>query len=186
MMLMIVGEENVGKTTLVRSLVNMWDPTSATTVSVRSLQRTGDTMSTDGVDITRCKFKYDLNKLRNTGKSVGRDQSISVDVSMWDFAGELFIPEMSGLPRTGQEVYYTTHQFFLLTQSIFIVVFNLTKPMRDSRVDFWLHSISSKVIKVFFFSRAQVSDPKVFIVGTHMDKLSEKQKSRVLKCLSEF
>lgn len=85
-MLMIVGEENVGKTTLVRGLINHWDPNSSTTVSVRSVQRTGDTVSTDGVDITRCKFKYDFAKRGLTGKGV-REKMTNVDVSMWDFAG---------------------------------------------------------------------------------------------------
>jgi GTPase SAR1 family protein len=85
-MLMIVGEENVGKTTLIRGLIHHWDPNSATTVSVRSVQRTGDTVSTDGVDITRCKFKYDFGKLK--GKA-GKEQINQVDVMMCDFAGVL-------------------------------------------------------------------------------------------------
>ena len=38
---------------------------------------------------------------------------------------------------SGQDIYYSTHQFFLSEQSLYIFVFDLTKPLEDSRIEFW-------------------------------------------------
>lgn len=138
MKMMIVGEENVGKTTLVDQLTRRWKVASSD-----GIYEPISTLSTDGIAISTCSFHW-----RNDGeKKIPRlADDFDVNISWWDFAG--------------QELYYTTHQFFLSGRSIFVVVWNLEKPIEDSRVDFWLNSIQSKI-----------SNATVVLVGTHLDGL---------------
>jgi GTPase SAR1 family protein len=61
-------------------------------------------------------------------------------IYLWDFAG--------------QEIYYTTHQFFLTENSINILVFKLTNSLEENKLLFWLNSIQVRkliIIKIFFF-----------------------------------
>lgn len=138
MKMMIVGEENVGKTTLVDQLTRRWKAASSD-----GIYEPISTLSTDGIAISTCSFHW-----KNEGeKKLPRlADEFDVNISWWDFAG--------------QELYYTTHQFFLSGRSIFVVVWNLEKPIEESRVDFWLNSIQSKI-----------SNATVVLVGTHLDGL---------------
>src|SRR3990167_94379 len=52
-----------------------------------------------------------------------------IDVSLWDFAG--------------QEIYYTTHELFLLDQSIYIIVWYILQNDDDTKLLYWLESIKS-------------------------------------------
>ena len=47
--------------------------------------------------------------------------------SLWDFAG--------------QQLYYTSHQLFLSERAIYLVVFNITKDLSETRFIHWLNSI---------------------------------------------
>ena len=58
----------------------------------------------------------------------------------------------------GQEVYETTHQFFLSNRCIYVVVFDLRFPEDKSKVEFWLQSVY-----------ARAPDAPVLVVGTHRD-----------------
>jgi hypothetical protein len=84
-----------------------------------------------------------------------------VTVNFWDFAG--------------QEVYYTTHQFFLSERSLFIVVYNLERPIEDSRVDYWLNSIQSKV-----------RGASVLVVGTHIDGMRREARENLPAFIRDF
>lgn len=68
----------------------------------------------------------------------------TVTISTWDFGG--------------QDIYYSTHQFFLSDHSIFLVVWDLRYEEEKSRVGFWLQSI-----------QARTNSAAVIIVGTHSD-----------------
>jgi hypothetical protein len=57
----------------------------------------------------------------------------------------------------GQEIYLTTHQFFLTRRSIYLVVFNLMDE-KSSKVEYWLKTLKSRA-----------RDSLVVIVGTHRD-----------------
>eukprot|EP01125_Pyxidicula_operculata_P012793 TRINITY_DN4209_c0_g1_i7.p1 TRINITY_DN4209_c0_g1~~TRINITY_DN4209_c0_g1_i7.p1 ORF type:complete len:1508 (-),score=385.42 TRINITY_DN4209_c0_g1_i7:3354-7856(-) len=81
--IMVIGDENVGKTTLVRSICKKWGCLSH---NVEPQQKDGNTLSTDGIDIGTYQFPF------KKGKPM-------VDVNVYDFAG--------------QEVYYSSHQLFL-------------------------------------------------------------------------
>lgn len=96
-----------------------------------TLEKPSPNIATDGIDI------HDWVIPNISGK---HDLSFSV----WDFAG--------------QDVYYATHQFFLSSRSIFILVFNLQQTMEEGRIEYWLNNISARSPSV-----------PVFLVGTHLD-----------------
>lgn len=91
--------------------------------------------------------------------------------SVWDFAG--------------QNIYYTTHHFFLNNRSIYLLLMDVSKPLKTNDKDcstfaaisggsftsldafkFWLKSIH--LYSTFSGRKAQKS---VILVGTHKDKL---------------
>ena len=70
-------------------------------------------------------------------------------IRLWDFAG--------------QDIFYTTHQFFLSQNSISFLLFNLTEDLNyESKLEFWINSIQYRAPK-----------SKLFIIGTHLDKLTK-------------
>ncbi len=50
------------------------------------------------------------------------------------------------LSPTGQELYYSTHQFFLSERSLFLLVVDISKPFSASRLEFWYNNILSQVL----------------------------------------
>lgn len=68
-----------------------------------------------------------------------------VTVSSWDFAG--------------QEIYYTTHQFFLSQRSLYLLVWDLRYEDEECKVSYWLQSI-----------RSRTNNSPVIIIGTHADE----------------
>eukprot|EP01087_Luapelamoeba_hula_P012330 TRINITY_DN3429_c0_g4_i3.p1 TRINITY_DN3429_c0_g4~~TRINITY_DN3429_c0_g4_i3.p1 ORF type:complete len:1705 (+),score=283.87 TRINITY_DN3429_c0_g4_i3:276-5390(+) len=153
MKLMFVGEENVGKTSLFRTIAGeglaedkdgqLYAPAdarmkkAAATATARGplMDHQNDTVSTDGIDIHYLRFP----------KGTKENQRELV-LGCWDFAG--------------QEIYYATHAFFLSKRSIFLAVFNLAEDLDHSRkrLDYWLASIHSKTKKC-----------AVLVIGTHLD-----------------
>ncbi|MCR9066835.1 MAG: ADP-ribosylation factor-like protein, partial [Cytophagales bacterium] len=118
--LLLVGQEGVGKTTLLNCL--------------KSDKHKADTkvnLSTDGVHITR---------------SIQLESGSDVRFNAWDLGG--------------QEVFYPTHQFFLTSNSVYLLVFNLLE-MNSSRMEYWMRLIKS-------LSQNSRRAP-IFIVGTHAD-----------------
>ena len=188
MKIMLVGQENVGKTSLLRSLTEfiankrkVISSNSSAGIDKTLSSATGLTsMSTDGIDIGQLDFKVQIkNEPGNnstllsggsggsgglSGSSIRRQTGsitkAKVDLSVWDFAG--------------QEIYYTTHQFFLSDRALYIVVFNMAKNEEDSRVEYWLKSIN-----------ARVPDAPILIVGTHADDpiCTKEYQNDVLKAL---
>jgi hypothetical protein len=124
--LLIVGQENVGKTSLLR-----WFQ------SKKKKKPNLQVLSTDGIDIEQFEMK-------------------NIRFRAWDFAGaSLYLPP-------GQEVYYSTHQFFLSENAIYIVVWDLRYKEENSKVEFWLQSI-----------QARTTLAHVLLVGTHLDAFEE-------------
>lgn len=66
------------------------------------------------------------------------------------------------LPGLGQEVYYTTHAFFLSERSVFLLVWNLCADEKNSRVSYWLNTV-----------RTHAPNAPVILVGTHLDERKE-------------
>jgi Leucine-rich repeat (LRR) protein/GTPase SAR1 family protein len=127
MKLMVVGQENVGKSTLIRCL------------NSKSNVKKNVNISTDGIDIDLLSLQVDLTL---PGDSFPTKENVTL--TTWDFAG--------------QEVYYTTHQFFLSEHSIYLLCWNMTEPEEKSRIEYWLRSISTTA-----------KSAPIIIVGTHGD-----------------
>ncbi|GAM23578.1 hypothetical protein SAMD00019534_067530 [Acytostelium subglobosum LB1] len=126
--LMFVGQEGVGKTSLLQALTRVKKNKS-------ELQVSGDTISTEGVKIQTVKNK-----------------SSSIEFSAWDFGG--------------QQVFYPTHQFFLTSRALYMLVFNVSDPDWAERVDYWVRQI--KYI-------CEGDRPLIFFIGTHIDKCTTPQ-----------
>eukprot|EP00794_Sanderia_malayensis_P020289 gene20289-22275_t len=72
----------------------------------------------------------------------------------WDFAG--------------QEEYYSTHQCFLSQRSLYILVWNVTKREKGiGSLESWLDNLETRV-----------PNSTLIIVGTHLDEISEEEKSQ--------
>ena len=130
--ILVVGRENVGKTTLVKNIVGSrrW---SGSSIESKELDRfTGKLRKrysvTDGIDVHRW--------IPNNSNVV---------LSVWDFGG--------------QELYHTTHQFFLSPRTIYILVFDARIDLFENKIVEWLNCIQAR-------SPGEV----VALVGTHFDK----------------
>lgn len=118
--LLVVGQENVGKTTTITQLVRKWTRASQHTLFSADRLKAPN-ISTDGIDIG--DFTFPLDDAASAAAAKERDKAVRkrdketkdkekekpVTVSVWDFAG--------------QDVYYTTHQapFRRLFDLIFIL-----------------------------------------------------------------
>lgn len=146
--MMFVGDGNVGKTSLLNCFLEkdkrrkpakvdkkaaaalaLAVSSSASNTAVGSDKEPTDTIATDGIDIN------DVSVLLPSGQEMIWD--------CWDYAG--------------QEIYYTTHQFFLSHRSIYLIIFNLL-DRNFSKTEYWLNSIHT---------RARGSP--IILVGTHVD-----------------
>lgn len=136
--LLVVGDANVGKSTLIRQLGAEWgvdEPLPA--------PPPGANLSTDGVDIAR--FHFPLRTVDEDRKRKKKPVVLGeVSLSVWDFAG--------------QDVYYATHQLFLTSHAVYLLVFDLRADAWDRALDYWLDSL-----------RARVKQARVLLVGTHLD-----------------
>lgn len=133
MKLMIVGQEAVGKSSLLRSIMKK---KKGTTVSVFGTKRGNKNLSTDGIDIEQWDRKIKMH----------RGEVVKVNFRAWDFAG--------------QEVYYSTHSFFLSNRSIYMVVWSMLADEDQQRVPYWLQSIQSRAPKA-----------PVLLVGTYCENM---------------
>ena len=133
MKLMVVGQENVGKTSLLRCM------TKKTHIDKELMKATKLTsMSTDGIDIGQLIARGMFPD--ENGNYVKKN----ILLNAWDFAG--------------QEIYYTTHQFFLSDRALYVVVWNLALAEEESRVEYWIKSIA-----------ARSEHASMLLVGTHAD-----------------
>eukprot|EP00026_Physarum_polycephalum_P000022 Phypoly_transcript_00022.p1 GENE.Phypoly_transcript_00022~~Phypoly_transcript_00022.p1 ORF type:complete len:3281 (-),score=556.54 Phypoly_transcript_00022:159-8669(-) len=147
MKIMIVGQENVGKTSLLRSLKDR-----------KKVDTNVPSISTDGIDIHSLTFQGVFEEGGDHDKVVRVKKDITLNV--WDFAG--------------QEIYYTTHQFFLSERSIYVVVWNLLEEETASRIEFWLQSIN-----------ARANGSGVILVGTHADEVQRGTVKSIIKYMRE-
>lgn len=79
---------------------------------------------------------------------------------------ELETPEIPGVDKltfttwdfAGQELYYSTHQFFISSRALYLIVFRVTDPPEQWKIDYWLQSVQSRV-----------KGAPIIIVGTHAE-----------------
>lgn len=143
--LMIVGNEKVGKTTLLRSLIQYTKKLSGKKQD--ALDNAYEPHLTDGITIT------DVEIL---------ESNESYQLSAWDFAG--------------QDVYLTTHVFFLSPRTLYFVVFNLEEDLDNmEKVEYWIKSILGRAGKKV----------AIVLIGTHAEscKYSRKELDAIHKKL---
>jgi GTPase SAR1 family protein len=215
--LMFVGQENVGKTTLLSLLKKKYksktfkvnrsfakQASNATLMRSRS-GKLEQFLSTDGIDINEIQIEIPMpikhSATAKSGPFAGSSQSTqpsSARGSSSSLPGRSGFPSASGSSASGlsslasasslaiggsaslhsnvlggyekrtitlstwdfggQDIYYSTHQFFLSDHSIFLVVWDLRYEEEKSRVGFWLQSI-----------QARTTSAPVIIIGTHSD-----------------
>ncbi|XP_074647641.1 uncharacterized protein LOC141903425 [Tubulanus polymorphus] len=105
--------------------------------------KTGKTKQIEGEEITN---GIDIG----TWNVSSTDQSHTVYFSTWDFAG--------------QTVYYNTHQFFLSSRAVYLLLWTTRLGWEHAGLDFWLSSISCHAPKA-----------PIFIIGTHADLVHKKE-----------
>ncbi|PKF90054.1 hypothetical protein CW306_00510 [Bacillus sp. BA3] len=76
--------------------------------------RDSNSDSTEGIDIERWKFT---------------SNSENYILNVWDFGG--------------QEIYHSTHQFFLTSRSLYILVWDARQEDEYGRLDYWLNTVES-------------------------------------------
>lgn len=116
---------------------------SASPSSTGSVGSTGSASSSGQRQLTRGTSM--MNTRVTSSPASGESSGRNVTVSSWDFAG--------------QEIYYTTHQFFLSQRALYVLVWDLRFDDEECKVSYWLQSI-----------RSRTNNSPVIIVGTHADE----------------
>jgi internalin A len=121
--LLVVGDGNVGKSSVVERLIyDTFNPNKQTTLGVEI---------NDEMQILQSEVK-------------GKDEPIRLNI--WDFGG--------------QEIQHSTHQFFLTTRSLYLLVVDARKGDQLSNIEYWL-----KLIESF------AGDSPIIIVINQIDQL---------------
>lgn len=111
---LFVGEGRVGKTSLMKSLV---DPEYILE----------DTQSTEGININSLLIKKEEFKPIISSEMYNALKK-NFHVNLWDFGG--------------QEIYHTTHQFFLTKRSLYLLVTESRKEDKPEDFYYWLNIIN--------------------------------------------
>jgi internalin A len=109
--LLIVGESGAGKTSLAKKIL---DP---------GYELDSAEESTTGIDVTAWQFPTSLRVRDRAGEHLlQRDFRVNI----WDFGG--------------QEIYHSTHQFFLTRRSVYVLVTDERKE--DTDFEYWLEIVN--------------------------------------------
>lgn len=73
------------------------------------------------------------------------EPGVTITLNTWDFGG--------------QQIYHATHQFFLTSRSLYVVVWNARLGAEQGRLNYWLDTI-----------KALAPDAPVLLVATHIDE----------------
>jgi serine/threonine protein kinase/GTPase SAR1 family protein len=175
---LLLGEEGAGKTSLVRALREFGrkprtflpkifgQAGAASAASAGTLSAPLSPLSSLG------SLSPDSSAPNTTqGAPLSTD---GVEVSEWNIAGCPLL--FSAWDFGGQEIFYSTHQFFLTSRSLYVIVFSLLNE-NLSRVEHWLHQVKMRAQAV-----------RVLLVGTHRDhKVCTRQYlATVEKSLSQY
>ena len=120
----VVGEENVGKTSLARALAR--DKWSSKEAHIDQWQ-----LSTDGVETEMYSLRLPC--------TIGGMSDFELSFSVWDFGGH--------------DVYYDSHQYFISENCIFLCAWDLRSVPEEACVEYWIRTMrarapSSKIVVV--------------------------------------
>lgn len=114
----------------------------------------------EGGATTADKLSAPKQLLSTSGGMIDDNEPKDVTLTLWDFAGKsliifsefdclhshsftFFHSLIPYLAFTGQEIYYTTHEFFLSERSLYLVIFDLSKGLNASYLEHWYFVISA-------------------------------------------
>ncbi|CAC5387918.1 unnamed protein product [Mytilus coruscus] len=160
--IILVGKQRVGKTCLLRRLMNE---------GIEGVE------STDGINIEVKKCKINL-QTKEWIFTKGNESPLSeypndqyADCGFWDFAG--------------QKEFYATHQTFLSRNAIYLLVVDVSEDFEMNTfkkyIDFWLDNIHCYTVNDTDESMILTNDllnPPVIIIGTGMDKVKDTGKTK--------
>jgi internalin A len=112
--LVIVGQPEVGKTSLVQKILHGTFDQSQT--------------KTEGIAINRWQVEGSVRR-ETEGQSEVDNQKSEIKLNIWDFGG--------------QEIMHATHQFFLTKRSLYLLVLDSRLTQEENRVEYWLKIIQS-------------------------------------------
>lgn len=190
---MLVGNENVGKTSLVLNLRHK--------SGLFSARPNIKTLSTQGISIEMVHSKPGTLNGAGGGGNAGPSVPTSASspgspVSPRDAKG--LILNVASTPKDkkkevkrkvkwytwdfgGQEIYYNTHQFFITPHAIYVIAFNVTKPLDESNINFWLRCIKARTTtsrgthSYSGDSSGNRAPVPVILVATHTDAFDKTQ-----------
>ena len=96
----------------------------------------------------------------------------------------------------GQEYYHDIHPILITSPSVYFVVFDLMKCMEEGdRAKFFreeliqrplrsIHAFGTKQVRQSKFLKIHPSDPKIFIIGTHLDQVREAGRGEEIESVS--
>jgi len=128
--LLLVGEGRMGKTSLLHALLGQPFNTHQD--------------STHGVEIKKLELELRVGDKNQTPTPISNSNS-QLKLHAWDFGG--------------QEIYHSTHQFFLTEQAIYAVVWNGGMRLGQGQVEKWLQNI-----------RLKAPDAPILLIATHCDQ----------------
>ncbi len=99
------------------------------------------------------------------GRAYTRNESTDgIEISTVHLPGSF---DLTWFDFGGQEVFYPTHQFFLTTKSVYVLVFAMKDADYRSRIKYWLDCIHH------FGGQGVSGNAKIVVVGTHLDVASD-------------
>ena len=178
---MIVGLRGKGKTTLLKhlrtegrfeeSLFPDVGRVPSPTLDDTSSDTTANTNRTVGIKIGMWHYcKYRNNPTH---------EHPEIQFYTWDYAGEVYLCDyMYYYYYTTQEEYYSTHQLFLHSRTLYLVIWNMLDG-EDGVYSLlpWLQGIHVSnyyILTISLFSlytKAKAPRSEVIIVGTHLDQI---------------
>ena len=96
----------------------------------------------------------------------------------------------------GQEYYHDIHPILITSPSVYFVVFNLMKCLEEGgEANFFreeliqrplrsIHAFGTKRVRQSKFLKIHSSDPKIFIIGTHLDQVREVGREEEIESVS--
>jgi hypothetical protein len=71
--------------------------------------------------------------------------------------------ELTWFDFAGQDIFWSTHQFFLTDQCVYLIVFRLNDKDYVDTVNYWMQNVSS------FIGGGARGSAKIVLIGTHLD-----------------
>eukprot|EP01125_Pyxidicula_operculata_P004902 TRINITY_DN1814_c0_g1_i1.p1 TRINITY_DN1814_c0_g1~~TRINITY_DN1814_c0_g1_i1.p1 ORF type:complete len:2509 (+),score=641.73 TRINITY_DN1814_c0_g1_i1:27-7553(+) len=145
--LMVFGKTKVGKSVLVENLGKQWTdqplPSDSEGQIISNTPKFNNNSMTEGVSIKTFNFFREPIKDKQDKRLLRKSRRHMI-IDTWDMSGE--------------DIYFSSHQLFLSSRAIYLIVFSLVDTGAEKQIIYWLRSII-----------ARVHQPKVIIVGTHLD-----------------